>query len=52
MIRQLGIPTFFVTFSAADRRWVEITNAILIHLGRRPMTLEQHLNMTWEEHAE
>ena len=51
MIRQLGIPTFFVTFSAADRRWVEITNAILIHLGRRPMTLEQHLNMTWEEHC-
>ena len=51
MIRQLGIPTFFVTFSAADRRWVEITNAILKHLGRRPMTQEEHINMTWEEHC-
>ena len=51
LIRQLGIPTFFVTFSAADRRWSEITNAILTHLGRQPMTQEQHMNMTWEEHC-
>ena len=51
MIRQLGIPTFFVTFSAADRRWSEITNAILEHLGRPKMTQEQHENMTWEEHC-
>ena len=51
MIRQLGIPTFFVTFSAADRRWSEITNAILEHLGRPQMTQEQHENMTWEEHC-
>ena len=51
MIRQLGIPTFFVTFSAADRRWSEITNAILDHLGRPQMTQEQHENMTWEEHC-
>ena len=51
MIRQLGIPTFFVTFSAADRRWIEIPNAILIHLGKRPMTAEEHKNMTWEDHC-
>ena len=51
MIRQLGIPTFFVTFSAANRRWSEITNAILKHLGRPQMTQEQHENMTWEEHC-
>ena len=52
MIRQLGIPTFFITFSAADRRWMEIDNAILISQGKRPMTAEQHQNMTWEEHCE
>ena len=52
MIRQLGIPTFFVTFSAADRRWIEIDNAILISQGRPPMTEEQHKNMTWEQHCD
>ena len=51
MIRQLGIPTFFITFSAADRRWFEINNAILEHLGRLQMTQEQHESMTWEEHC-
>ena len=51
MLRQLGIPTFFVTFSAADRRWIEIDNAILISQGKKPMTVEEHNNMTWEEHC-
>ena len=52
MIRQLGIPTFFVTFSAADRRWIEIDNAILISQGKQPMSEEQHKNMTWEQHCD
>jgi hypothetical protein len=52
MIRQLGIPTFFVTFSAADRRWIEIDNAILKTLGKPPMTPEEHQNMTWEQHCD
>ncbi|XP_072052002.1 uncharacterized protein [Amphiura filiformis] len=51
MIRQLGIPTFFMSFSAADRRWIEITNGILISQGKPPMTEEQHKNMTWEDHC-
>ncbi len=51
MIRQLGIPTFFITFSAADRRWIEIDNAILISQGKQPMTAEEHKNMTWEDHC-
>ena len=52
MIRQLGIPTFFVTFSAPDRRWKDIDNAILVSQGKPPMTEEQHKNMTWEQHCE
>ena len=52
MIRQLGIPIFFVTFSAADRRWKDIDNAILVSQGKQPMTEEQHKNMTWEQHCE
>ena len=51
MIRQLGIPTFFVTFSAADRRWIEIDNAILIQQGKTPMTVEEHKNMSWDQHC-
>ncbi|XP_072046833.1 uncharacterized protein [Amphiura filiformis] len=51
MIRQLGIPTFFITFSAADRRWIDIDNGILISQGKQPMTAEQHKNMTWEDHC-
>ncbi|XP_072047335.1 uncharacterized protein [Amphiura filiformis] len=51
MIRQLGIPTFFVTFSAADRRWIEIHNSILKTLGKPPMTPEEHKNMSWDEHC-
>jgi hypothetical protein len=51
MMRQLGMPTFFVTFSAADRRWIEIDNAILVSQGKPPMTAEQHKNMTWEDHC-
>ncbi|XP_072018214.1 uncharacterized protein [Amphiura filiformis] len=52
MIRQLGIPTFFVTFSAADRRWIEIHNSILKMLGKPPMTPEEHKNMSWDEHCD
>lgn len=34
MIRQLGVPTFFASFSAADRRWTEIIKCICIQLGK------------------
>ena len=52
MIRQLGIPTFFITFSAADRRWMEIDNANLEMEGKPQMTQEEHENMSWEEHCD
>jgi len=29
LIRQLGIPTFFASFSSADLRWPEMINTIL-----------------------
>ena len=29
MIRQLGVPTWFCSFSAADMRWPELINTIL-----------------------
>jgi len=33
MIRQLGIPTFFCSFSAAEMRWPEFIDAILKQQG-------------------
>ncbi|XP_052680033.1 uncharacterized protein LOC128160727 [Crassostrea angulata] len=33
MLKQLGIPTFFITFSAAERRWTEIMEAICLQQG-------------------
>ncbi len=33
MIRQLGIPTWFCSFSAADMRWPEVINTILRQQG-------------------
>ena len=47
MVVQLGIPTWFASFSAADQRWPEITQAILTQQGK-PIPE----NITWEQHCE
>ncbi len=33
MLRQLGTPTFFCTFSAAEMRWPEVITAIKAQQG-------------------
>ncbi|XP_030832915.1 uncharacterized protein LOC584759 isoform X5 [Strongylocentrotus purpuratus] len=33
MVRQLGIPTWFASFSAADMRWPEVLNTLLMERG-------------------
>ncbi|XP_063442041.1 uncharacterized protein LOC134722357 [Mytilus trossulus] len=45
MIRQLGVPTFFCSFSSADFRWSEIINIILKQQG----DTRNSENMTWDE---
>lgn len=35
MIRQLGTPTFFCTFSAAEMRWKEVITAIMAQQGEQ-----------------
>ena len=40
MIRQLGVPTWFCSFSAADMRWPELINTILKQQGD-PRTIEE-----------
>ena len=47
MVKQLGIPTFFASFSAADRCWKEISSAIMKVLGK-PMPEE----MDWSQHCD
>jgi hypothetical protein len=47
MIQQFGIPTWFCSFSAADRRWPEIVSVILQQQGKPvPETI------SWKRHQE
>ena len=48
MLRQLGIPTWFCSFSAAEYRWNEILSSIMLHMNdnRNPSDLD------WSEKSE
>ena len=48
MIRQLGIPTWFLTLSAADMKWPEVIQIIARQYGTI-LTDEQVSNLSWEE---
>ena len=46
MVRQLGTPTLFCSFSAADRRWTEICEGICQQQGRDVLG-----DIDWETHC-
>ena len=46
MVRQLGTPTWFCSFSAADRRWTEICEGICQQQGR-----DVPEDIDWETHC-
>ena len=46
MVWQLGLPTWFCYFSAADRRWQEIPEAILKQQGK-----DMPETVTWTDHC-
>ena len=48
MIRQLGIPTWFLTLSAADMKWPEVIQIIARQYGTS-LTEEQVANLSWEQ---
>ena len=48
MIRQLGIPTWFLTLSAADMKWPEVIQIIARQYGTI-LTEAQVANLTWED---
>ena len=51
MLEVLGIPTWFLTLSAADLHWPEMIQAVGIQLGKRFSKVDV-LNMTWKEKSD
>ena len=49
MICQLGIPTLFISLSAADTKWTELLQSIYILTKKEEITLEQVEQMTWHQ---
>ena len=48
MVKQLGLPTYFMTLSCADLRWNELVS-IISKLNGENLTDEQINNMTYFE---
>lgn len=51
MIRQLGIPTFFMTLSAAETQWPELLKVLKEVIDGEDITLEEASNLQWTEKA-
>ncbi|XP_021964938.1 uncharacterized protein LOC110860191 [Folsomia candida] len=52
MIRQLGIPTMFITLSAAEVKWVELIVILKKVLDQEIITEDTAETMKWEEKAD
>ncbi|XP_069109182.1 uncharacterized protein [Argopecten irradians] len=48
MIRQIGLPTWFMSLSSADTRWTELLKTLAV-LSGTPCSDEQIRNMTWSD---
>ena len=49
MIRQLGIPTLFISLSAADTKWIDLLSSIKTLLTNRLCPNEEIEQMSWSE---
>lgn len=49
MIRQLGIPTWFCSFSAAETKWTSLLQTLGRLINHIEYTEEDVLKMSWEE---
>jgi len=52
MLRQLGFPALFITFSAAETRWGELLVSLKRISGRIEITEEEAINLPFSERAE
>ena len=48
MIRTLGIPTFFLTLSAAETRWPELIVILVRIVEKREISQDEANNISWE----
>ena len=49
MRRQLGIPTLFISLSAADTKWSQLLQSIYILTNKKNITLDELQQMSWAE---
>ena len=49
MIRQLGIPTLFISLSAADTKWTDLLKSIYISIHQKNISPSEIENMPWSE---
>ncbi|KAJ8043330.1 hypothetical protein HOLleu_10365 [Holothuria leucospilota] len=52
MIRQLGIPTWFLSFSAAETRWLHLLKILGRTVNNKAFTDELVTNMNWKQKSE
>ena len=51
MIRQFGIPTFFLTFSAAETKWIELLSVLTKTVDGVTMSEEEIKNLNFAQKA-
>ena len=49
MIRQLGLPTWFMSLSSADTRWSDLLNMLSALNYCTELSVEEISSMTWEQ---
>jgi len=49
MIRQFGLPTFFITLSAAESRWVELLVLLKDNVDKQQVTEDEAFNLSSQE---
>ena len=52
MIRQLGNPTWFCSFSAAETRWVHLLKTLGRLVEKKDYTDDEIKNMTWQQRSD
>lgn len=52
MLRQLGLPTIFSTFSAAETHWLDLLGILAKKIHKREFTYQEIENLNWMERCE
>ena len=52
MIRQLGNPTWFCSFSAAETRWIHLIKILGRLIDNKDYTDDEVMQMTWQKKSE